>query len=98
MISPILASKMGYGQPDGRALLGMNALDKSTSRMTAEIVPADQNAFSWRLREEPCSGQAGATASLSLGCNAISDWPQSSWPRRTTVPSRRTRRNPPKER
>ena len=59
LVSPILASKLGYGQPNARALLGVDALDKSPNQMTAEIVPADQNAISWQLGRNLARGSRG---------------------------------------
>jgi Met-zincin/Domain of unknown function (DUF5117) len=60
VISPILAAKMGYGQPGGRALLGVNALDRSPAQMVPEVVPADQNFLAWQLAKNRALGQRGS--------------------------------------
>jgi Met-zincin/Domain of unknown function (DUF5117)/Domain of unknown function (DUF5118) len=59
VISPILAAKMGYGQPISQALLGMDALGKNTNQMVAEVVPADQNLLSWQLAKNLARGNRG---------------------------------------
>ncbi len=43
VISPILASRMGYGLPQSRAFLGIGSLDKPAGQMVPEAVPAGQS-------------------------------------------------------
>ncbi|MFI5455430.1 MAG: zinc-dependent metalloprotease [Isosphaerales bacterium] len=59
VISPILAAKMGYGQPQARALLGMEALDKDPNRMVPEIVPANHSPLAWELAKNFARGTRG---------------------------------------
>jgi len=59
VISPILASKMGYGQPISQALPGMDALGKNTNQMVAEVIPADQNFLAWQLAKNLARGSRG---------------------------------------
>jgi hypothetical protein len=59
VISPILASKMGYGQPNMSSLLGITALDKNPQRMMPEVVPAGQNILSWELAKNLARGSRG---------------------------------------
>ncbi len=80
VISPILASKMGYGQPNAHALLGIDALDKNASQMTAEVVPADQNPLGWQLAKNLargnrgfCQSQFGLQRDFGLAAIAMAD-------------------------
>ncbi len=59
VISPILASKMGYGQPISQALPGMDALGKNTNHKVPEVIPADQNFLSWQLAKNLARGNRG---------------------------------------
>jgi hypothetical protein len=59
IISPILASKMGYGQPLPRTLLGVDALDRNPNQMIPEIIPANQNLLSWQLARHIAQGDQG---------------------------------------
>jgi hypothetical protein len=59
VISPILAAKMGYGQPVSRALLGLDALGKTTNQMVPEVIPSDQNFLSWNLAKNLARGNRG---------------------------------------
>jgi len=59
VISPILATKMGYGLPQVRSLLGIDALDHTASQMVPEIVPADQNFLTWQLAKDFVRGSRG---------------------------------------
>jgi hypothetical protein len=59
VISPILASKMGYGQPVAHALLGLDALGKNTNHMVPEVIPSDQNLLSWQLTKNLARGSRG---------------------------------------
>ncbi len=49
LISPILASKMGYGQPVAGGLLGMNALERQPGTLSPEVIPAQWGALQWQL-------------------------------------------------
>src|SRR5262249_19706959 len=49
VISPILAAKMGYGQPLGRTLLGMDALERNMNQMVPELLPANHSPLAWEL-------------------------------------------------
>lgn len=80
VISPILASKMGFGLPSGRMLLGIDALEKSTGRMIPEIVPADQNPLQWQIAKNMargsrgfCQYQTGLLHDLGLAAIALAD-------------------------
>jgi len=59
VISPILAAKMGYGQPQVRSLLGIEALDKNPARMVPEVVPANQSPLAWELAKNFARGTRG---------------------------------------
>ncbi len=56
VISPILASKMGYGMPQSRALLGIGSLDKPAGQMVAEVVPANQSTLARELARNLAMG------------------------------------------
>jgi len=80
VISPILAAKMGYGLPQVRALLGIEALDKNASQMVPEVVPADQNFLSWQLARNFvrgsrgfCQYQSGCQRDFALAAIALSE-------------------------
>jgi len=80
VISPILAAKMGYGQPQARALLGMEALDKNPNRMVPEIVPANQSPLAWELAKNFargtrgfCQFQTGLQNDFGLAAIALAD-------------------------
>jgi Met-zincin/Domain of unknown function (DUF5117)/Domain of unknown function (DUF5118) len=59
VISPILASKMGFGQPVSQALGGLDALGKNTNQMTAELIPSGQNPLAWQLSKNQARGTRG---------------------------------------
>ena len=80
VISPILASKMGYGQPNARTLLGIDTLEKSTGQMVPELIPADQNFLSWQLAKNLmrgtrgfCQFQTGLQRDFGLAAIALAD-------------------------
>ena len=80
MISPILASKMGYGQPNAAALLGIASLEKNPNQMVAEVVPSDQNFLSWQLAKDLargsrgfCQYQSGMQRDFGLAAIAMAD-------------------------
>ena len=80
VISPILASKMGYGQPNAQALLGIDALDKNSAQLSAEVVPADQNDLAWQLAKNLarasrgfCQSQFGLQRDFGLAAIAMAE-------------------------
>jgi hypothetical protein len=83
VISPILASKMGFGQPAGLSLLGTAALDRTPGQMVPEVVPADQNFLQWQLARNLtlgtrgfCQFQTGFQRDLGLAAIALADTPK----------------------
>ncbi len=80
VISPILAAKMGYGLPQVRALLGIEALEKNASQMVPEVVPADQNFLTWQLARNFvrgsrgfCQYQSGCQRDFALAAIALAE-------------------------
>ena len=80
VISPILAAKMGYGQPTAGSLLGIDALDHNPNRMHPEVVPADQNFLAWDLARNvargtrgECQFQTGIQRDFALAAIAMAD-------------------------
>jgi Met-zincin/Domain of unknown function (DUF5117) len=80
VISPILAAKMGYGQPGKHVLLGANALERTPNQMVPEVVPADQNVLSWQLSRNRANGnrgfcqyQSGLQRDFGLAAIALAD-------------------------
>jgi hypothetical protein len=59
VISPVLASKSGFGQPPAGALLGLDALDKNPSALSPELIPAEQDILSWQLGKNLARGGRG---------------------------------------
>jgi hypothetical protein len=59
VISPILASKMGFGQPDGRWAPDLNPADKAPGQAPTEVIPSDQNFLQWQLARSYASGRRG---------------------------------------
>jgi hypothetical protein len=97
VISPILASKMGYGDPTAGNLLGMGALQRNPNRMVPEVVPADQNVLAWELAKNAarggrgsCQFQSGIQRDFALAAIAMSEAAsaeQTPAPVRPTAPS-----------
>jgi hypothetical protein len=88
VISPILASKMGFGLPSGRSLLGVEALEKGSGRMVPEVVPADQNPLQWQIAKHMargsrgfCQYQTGLMHDLGLAAIALADPPKPDAPK-----------------
>jgi hypothetical protein len=80
VISPILASKMGYGDPMAGPLLGMDALQRNPNRMVPEVIPADQNVLAWELAKNAarggrgsCQFQSGIQRDFALAAIAMAD-------------------------
>jgi hypothetical protein len=83
VISPILASKMGYGQPARLAMPGPGGLDKLPGQLFPEVVPADYNDLQWRLARNFalgtrgfCQFNSGFQRDLSLAAIALADAPK----------------------
>ena len=83
VISPILASKMGFGQPAAKALLGLGALERPFGQMIPEVVPADQNYLQWQLAKNLargtrgfCQFQTGFQHDFGLAAIALADIPK----------------------
>jgi len=83
VISPILASKMGFGQPAAKALLGLGALERPSGQMIPEVVPADQNYLQWQLAKNLargtrgfCQFQTGFQHDFGLAAIALADTPK----------------------
>jgi hypothetical protein len=80
VISPILASKMGYGQPAAGQLVGIDALQSNPARVVPELIPADQNFLAWQLARNAarssrgsCELQFGMQRDLALATIAMAD-------------------------
>ena len=91
VVSPILASKMGFGQPAAGQLLGLDALERNPDRLVPEVIPSDQNFLAWELARTAarsnrgfCEFQSGMQRDLALAAIAMADTP----------PQRRRRRGP----
>jgi hypothetical protein len=56
IVSPILASKLGYGQPGGAGLPGVAALDGNAG---LEVIPSNWNPVQWALGKRAASAQRG---------------------------------------
>ncbi|MDR3617812.1 MAG: zinc-dependent metalloprotease [Paludisphaera borealis] len=59
VVSPILASKMGFGFPVAMKPPGLNLLDKVPGQMVAEVIPSDQGALQWQLAKNLFRGTRG---------------------------------------
>ncbi len=59
VISPILASKLGYGLPQSNTLLGIDALGQNPARMVPELRPAEQDAVVWDVTRNFARGTRG---------------------------------------
>ena len=93
VISPILASKMGYGQPNARSLARDRRAREKPQSDDPEVVPADQNFLSWQLAKNLargsrgfCQYQSGLQRDFGLAAIAMADAVR-------RPPSRQTRRN-----
>ena len=80
VVSPILASKMGYGFPVSMKPPGLSLLDKVPGQMVAEVIPADQSALQWQLAKNLfrgtrgfCQRQHGFTNDFGLASIAFAD-------------------------
>jgi hypothetical protein len=59
VVSPILASKMGYGLPQSNLLLGVDALGKNPAQMMPELRPANQDSVVWDVTRNFIRGSRG---------------------------------------
>jgi hypothetical protein len=59
VISPILAAKLRYGQPQTQSLLGLETLDKNPNRPVPLLMPATQSPLSWELARNVAPGTRG---------------------------------------
>ncbi len=80
IVSPILASKMGFGQPATGQLLGLEALDRNPDRLVPEVIPADQNPLAWELARRAsrsnwglCELQSGMQRDLAMVAMSLAD-------------------------
>jgi hypothetical protein len=80
VVSPILAAKMGYGEPNAGGLLGLDKLDQTTQRLIPEVIPADQNLLAWQLARNAarsgrgsCGLQGAMQRDLALAAIAMAD-------------------------
>ncbi len=60
VISPILAAKMGYGQPSALDFPGADALLGGPGRLVPEAIPATMGGLRWQLGRRPTESPAGA--------------------------------------
>jgi hypothetical protein len=82
VVSPILASKMGYGVPQAMGLPGLDLLSHAPGQMVPELIPADQGVFQWRLAQNIarnargfCQRQQGFTQDLTLAAVSLAGAP-----------------------
>ncbi len=80
VLSPILAAKLGYGQPWARGLLGIEGIEALSGKPTLEAVPSDQNLMSWSLARHMalgtrgfCQFQGGLQRDFALAAMALAD-------------------------
>jgi Met-zincin len=59
VVSPILASKLGFGLPVSLTPPGLSLLDKVPGQMVPELIPADQGALQWQLAKNLFRGTRG---------------------------------------
>lgn len=80
IISPILAAKMGYGQPGASGLPGLEALRLPADRPRPEVIPSSWGALQWELSKRLARGQRaeclssqGVRRDLALAALALAD-------------------------
>ena len=80
IISPILAGKMGYGQPGAMLLPGLEALERSPERLRPEVIPSSWGALQWELSKRlgrgqryDCQSSLGLRRDLALAALALTD-------------------------
>lgn len=57
VISPILAAKMGFGQPTRKRPAGLEALSPNASALVPEAIPANWGDLQWQLSKRIASGR-----------------------------------------
>ena len=67
IISPILASKMGYGSPTNMPANALDMLNRTPGQMVPELIPADQGMLQWRLAKNLSRGSDQAFCQRRLG-------------------------------
>jgi hypothetical protein len=78
VISPILASKLGFGQPGVARALGLEALDRPSGALVAEAVPATWGSLQWEFSKrlsrtrQSCQFQLGMQHEFNLVALALS--------------------------
>ncbi|WP_165243774.1 zinc-dependent metalloprotease [Paludisphaera soli] len=79
VVSPILASKMGYGVPQASSMPGLDPLSRLPGQMVPELIPADQSLLQWQLARSFarnaqgfCQRHQGFTQDLSLAAISLS--------------------------
>jgi hypothetical protein len=80
IISPILAGKMGFGQPSASGLLGFDALEGGAVRPTPEVIPSSWGALQWELskriarnQRQSCQYNLGMRRDLALAAMVLAD-------------------------
>jgi hypothetical protein len=80
VISPILAAKMGYGNPASLGLPGVNGLKGEQGRLLPEVVPSDIGRLQWTLGRSRadsaragCQFHSGISRDFSLAAIAFAD-------------------------
>jgi Met-zincin/Domain of unknown function (DUF5117) len=83
IISPILAAKMGYGNPAASGLPGAAGLKGPGSRLVPEAIPADLGGIQWQLgrtradsARSGCQFHSGLSRDFSLAALVFSDTPK----------------------
>jgi len=83
VVSPILAARMGYGNPAHQSLPGAPGLGGQPGRLEAEAVPANLGGLQWGLSRRRldsaqalCGLHSGTTQDFSLAAIAFADTPK----------------------
>ena len=79
IISPILASKMGYGSPAGMPSNALDALNRTPGQMVPELIPANQGMLQWQLAKNLahfgdqalCQRRVGLSQDFSLAAMVL---------------------------
>jgi hypothetical protein len=80
LISPAMASKMGYGQPGHPRQPGLEALGDQAARLLPEVIPSSWGQLQWQLskrvartRASSCQFQVGMQHEFNLIAMALAD-------------------------
>jgi hypothetical protein len=80
IISPILAGKLGYGQPGASGLPGLEALSHDPDRVLPEVIPSSWGGLQWQLskrlgrgQRRDCQTSMGMQRDFSLVALALAD-------------------------